>query len=381
MDSLGTAGIVSLVLLALLVLLAVLSIRTIDQAHVGVVTMFGKYRRVLSPGLNFVIPLLEQIHSKVPVQNQTAQLQFAAITRDQANVHFTATIIFTVSDHQAETIQRVAFAFVDSRAFSTALTSAVEASVREFVATNLQAEVLGLRGTIVAHAKDSLDEQLASWGYTLIDLTVNDIAFDAEVMQSMSRVVAAKNAQTAAEFEGQALLIRRTKEAEAEGAAIKIAAENEAEAARLRGEGLASFRRALAAGFAEAADELAAQGVDPGVLSFQMWTETLRDVAKDGVGNVVFFDGSTDGYEQVMRRMQGLTALDALDPELVAKARERVAQRQARYKKTPVARPNPDVTAAVPVGTPAYPAGQPTPGAISEDGRWRWNGSEWEPLA
>ncbi|MBZ5736028.1 hypothetical protein K8Z61_16155 [Nocardioides sp. TRM66260-LWL] len=369
-----------LVLLGLVVLLVLLSVRTIDQAHVGVVTMFGKYRRVLGPGLNFVIPVLESIHSKVPVQNQTAQLQFAAITRDQANVHFTATIIYTVSDHQAETIQRVAFAFIDARAFGIALTSAVEASVREFVATKLQADVLGLRGTIVAHAKESLDEQLASWGYTLIDLTVNDIAFDAEVMQSMSRVVAAKNAQTAAEFEGQALLIRRTKEAQAEGAAIKIAAENEAEAARLRGEGLASFRRALASGFAEAADELAAQGVDPAVLSFQMWTETLRDVAKDGVGNVVFFDGSTDGYEKTFQRMQGLTAIDALDPELVAQARRRVAERQTRQKAAPRPSPSPDVIAAVQAGVPGDAPVSRQAGIVSDDGRWVWDGTAWQPL-
>lgn len=366
-----------LIALGVVVVLVLLSVRTVDQAHVGVVTMFGKYRRVLGPGLNFVIPVLESIHSKVPVQNQTAQLQFAAITRDQASVHFTATIIYTVSDHQAETIQRVAFAFIDARAFGIALTSAVEASVREFVATKLQADVLGLRGTIVAHAKESLDEQLASWGYTLIDLTVNDIAFDGEVMASMSRVVAAKNAQTAAEFEGQALLIRRTKEAEAEGAAIKIAAQNEAEAARLRGEGLAAFRRALAAGFAEAADELAAQGVDPGVLSFQMWTETLRDVAKDGVGNVVFFDGSSEGYEQTLRRMQGLTALDALDPALVEEARKRVAERQTRQKKAPRPAPNPDVIAAVQSGVPASAPLTRDAGTVSEDGRWIWNGTAW----
>lgn len=375
-----------LIALGVVLLLMLLSVRTIDQAHVGVVTMFGKYRRVLDPGLNFVIPLLEKVHSKVPVQNQTAQLQFAAITRDQASVHFTATIIYTVSDHDAETIKRVAFAFIDSRAFGTALTSAVEASVREFVATKLQADVLGLRGTIVAHAKESLDEQLASWGYTLIDLTVNDIAFDGEVMASMSRVVAAKNAQTAAEFEGQALLIRRTKEAEAEGAAIKIAAENEAEAARLRGEGLASFRRALASGFAEAADELASQGVDPGVLSFQMWTETLRDVAKDGVGNVVFFDGSTDGYEQTMRRMQGLTALDALDPTLVQAAKQRVDERRKAQKPRPVKQPNPDVVVAAQGTITSQTGSQPelpdpqAVGTVSPDGRWQWNGTRWIPL-
>jgi regulator of protease activity HflC (stomatin/prohibitin superfamily) len=200
----------------------------------------------------------------------------------------------------------VAFKFINEDAFGTALTSAVEASVREFVATKKQAEVLGLRGEIVTHAKENLDEQLGSWGYLLVDLTVNDIQFDAEVMTSMSRVVAAKNAQTAAEFEGQALLIQRTKQAEAEGAAIRIAAENEATAARLRGEGLAQFREAIAVGFSESAKKLDEAGLDPAVLLFSMWTETLRDAAKEGTGNTIFIDGNIATMEQTMHRLQGM---------------------------------------------------------------------------
>lgn len=279
---------------------------TIDQAHVGVVTLFGKYRRILNPGLNILIPFVETVRNKVPVQNRTDQLQFSAITADQAAVHFISTIIFTVEDHTEDTIKLVAFKFIDDASFNTAITSAVEASVREFVATKKQAEVLGLRQEIVTHAKANLDDQLSSWGYLLVDLTVNDIQFDAEVMQSMSRVVAAKNAQTAAEFEGQALLIQRTKEAEAEGAAIRIAAENEATAARLRGEGLAQFREAIAVGFSESAKKLEAAGLDPAILLFSMWTETMRDAAKEGTGNTIFLDGNITTMEQTVHRLQGI---------------------------------------------------------------------------
>lgn len=307
--------IIALVLLVPVIILVLiglaLSVRTVDQASVAVVTMFGKYRRVMNPGLNFLIPFGERIYRKVPIQNQTEQLKFSAITADQAAVHFTATIVLTVSDHSPETVQLVAFKFVSDGAFRVAMTSAVEASVREFVATKRQAEVLGLRADIVAHAKMTLDEQLASWGYTLVDLTVNDITFDNEVMTSMSRVVAAKNAQTAAEFEGQALLIARTKQAEAEGAAIRITATNEAEAARLRGMGLAQFRRELAAGLADSAEVLSEHQVDPTLLAFTMWTETVRETAREGKGNVVFLDGSVDGMEHTLRRLQGLMVGEA----------------------------------------------------------------------
>jgi len=302
----------SLIFLSTIVIVAILMLwkmfTTVDQAHVGVVTLFGKYRRVLNPGLNIIIPFFEKVRNKIPVRNRTDQLQFSAITGDQAAVHFISTIIFTVQDHTEDTIKLVAFKFIDDASFNTALTSAVEASVREFVSTKKQSEVLGLRQEIVLHAKENLDEQLSSWGYLLVDLTVNDIQFDAEVMQSMSRVVAAKNAQTAAEFEGQALLIQRTKQAEAEGAAIRISAENEATAARLRGEGLAQFREAIAVGFSESAKKLEEAGLDPSILLFSMWTETVRDAAKEGTGNTIFLDGNITTMEQSLHRLQGMLA-------------------------------------------------------------------------
>lgn len=309
MEFLGL-GVISVFLICAIVVFVVTtlftSFRTIDQGHIGVTTVFGKYKRILLPGLNLVLPYFEKIAQKISIQNQTIQLRFSAITSDQAAVHFTATIIFTVSDQDEETIKLVAFKFINPTAFQSALVSAVESSVRSFVATKKQAELLGLRQEIVTHSKETLDEQLASWGYLVSDLQITDLNFDEEVMTSMTRVVAAKNAQVAAEFEGQALLITRTKEAEANGAAIKIAAENEAEANRLKGQGFAMFRSEIATGLAESAEKLKEQGIDPAFLAFTMWTEMVRDTAREGKGNVIFLDGGTGSMKESMKHIQGL---------------------------------------------------------------------------
>jgi len=295
------------VLAIVLIWIVFASLRVVNQATVGVVTMFGKYRRVIRPGLNILIPLVERINRVVPIQNRTEQLQFKTITSDQAVVHFTATVIFTVSDHEPETVKTVAFKFIDEKSFDIALLSAVEASVREYVATRKQSEVLGLRAEIVHHAKSTLDEQLSSWGYTVLDLQITELSFDKEVTDSMARIVAATNQKIAAEAEGQALLITRTKAAEAEGAAIRIAAENEATAARLRGEGLAMFRKALAEGFGESAELLEKHGLDPALLAFSMWTETIRDAAREGAGNTIFIDGNIQTGDDALRRLQAMT--------------------------------------------------------------------------
>ena len=51
---------------------------TVSQGYIDVVTMFGKYRRILQPGLNFKIPLLEQIQKRISIQNRSVELEFQA---------------------------------------------------------------------------------------------------------------------------------------------------------------------------------------------------------------------------------------------------------------------------------------------------------------
>jgi regulator of protease activity HflC (stomatin/prohibitin superfamily) len=302
-------------------LLIVMAFVTVKQGTIGVVTMFGKYRRIMRPGLNVRIPLLEKVAMRVSVQNQARELQFQATTQDQANVNFTAMVLYAVKDETAASIKNVAFKFQSEGAFLTALVRTIESAVRALVAQKRQSEILGIRTEIVHHVKSELDAQIDDWGYHLLDLQVNDISFGAAISQSMERVVAAQNERVAAENEGAALLIRETKRAEAEGAAIQIAAKAEMEAARLRGQGVAAFRREVASGMAEAARAMDAADLDPSFILFSMWTETLRNLAQEGRGNLITLDGSVDGMERTLRQLMlisdktpGTASADAPDP-------------------------------------------------------------------
>jgi regulator of protease activity HflC (stomatin/prohibitin superfamily) len=92
-----------------------------------------------------------------------------------------------------------------------ALIRTIEGSIRAFVASKKQAEVLASRKEIVDFVKDQIDHTLSTWGYHLQDLQINDITFDQAIIDSMSKVVASNNLKAAAENEGQALLITKTK--------------------------------------------------------------------------------------------------------------------------------------------------------------------------
>jgi prepilin-type processing-associated H-X9-DG protein len=289
------------------VLLLFVSIKAVQQGTVAVTTVFGKYRRTLRPGLNFILPFIEKIYRRISVQNRAVELQFQAITQDQANVYFTAMMVYSAISESEDTIRNIAFKFVSEKDFTTALVRSVEGSTRGFVATKRQAEILALRGEIVAEVKENLDHVIETWGFHLIDLQLNDITFDQAITTSMAQVVASNNLKAAATNEGDALLIRKTKEAEALGTAVRIEAEAERTAAQLRGQGVALFREEVARGLA-----LATRDVDSSLILFSMWTESIRHMAENGKGNVLFLDGSPEGMQKQMRDLIALEQLQVV---------------------------------------------------------------------
>ena len=297
------------ILLAIIALLIFSGLKTVQQGNVVVVTVFGKYRRVIRPGLNLLIPFIETVFKRISTQNRSVELEFQAVTIDQANVYFKSMLLFSVQDDAEDSIKKVAFKFIDEKSLMQALIRTIEGNIRAFVATKKQAEVLSLRNEIIDHVKEQIDNVIEEWGYHLHDLQINDITFDEAVMRSMSQVVASSNLKAAAENEGQALLITKTKAAEADGNAIKIAAQAEREAAQLRGQGVALFREEVAKGMQNAAREMQQANLDTSMIMFSMWTEAIKNFAEYGKGNVLFLDGSPDGMQKVMKQMMGMDTL------------------------------------------------------------------------
>src|SRR5690606_35155656 len=99
----------AIVILILVLLTLFLSIVTVQQGTIVVTTIFGKFSRILRPGLNFKIPFIERAFKKISVQNRSSELGFQAVTVDQANVNFTAMLLYSVINSEVETIKNVAF--------------------------------------------------------------------------------------------------------------------------------------------------------------------------------------------------------------------------------------------------------------------------------
>lgn len=295
-------------LVIILVILLVLSptmLCAVKQNTVKVLTIFGKYSRTLGAGLNIKLPW-ESCHSVCSLQNMAQEVQFQAVTHDQATVSFNALILYAVKDQSEDMIKKAVFTFSSRSQFMLALTKLIEGEVRTIVADKLQQEILGIREHLSEEVKLRIEVKIADWGYKLLDLQVTDMSFDEQVKQSMDQVVAAANKKRAAENEGEALLIQQTKKAEAEGRALMIQANAEKDAWQLKGEGLASFRKAISEGLMESAKMLKDKGIDESLLSQFMYMETLKDIAKEGQGKIIFLDGGPNGANRMIQELSTL---------------------------------------------------------------------------
>ena len=298
-------GLIIILFIALIVLAS--TYRTIPQATVGVVTVFGKYRRIMREGLNFKMPW-ETVITRLSLQNRALQMEFQAITQDQANVKFATMVLYAVAAAEEDAIKKAVFSFASQQEFQLALQRTIDGSIRQFVATTKQSDILGMRAEIVDHTKKNLDEVVLNWGYVVRDIQITDMTFDQVIMDSMARVVSSKNLLAAAANEGAALLVKRTKDAEAEAAYKTIGAEAEKTASALRGEGLALFRKNVADGMKTAADSLREAGVDPNFLLFLEYTDALKYVADHSQGKVLFMDSGAGASAKVVQGVLSMAA-------------------------------------------------------------------------
>ncbi len=302
MELFFVAAALSIVLL-ILVMIAfnTWTVRT-SEGSVSVITAFGRYRRLASPGMEMRMPW-ERAHA-ISLQNRAIGLEFEAITVDQANVYFKCMLLYCIADSSEAAVKRAAFAFASQEEFALSLRRLLEDETRTYVASQRQAEMIGISQDVVHRIKANVGARIEGWGYRIEDLRYNNIHFDEVVTKSMARVVAAINGRDAADNEGQALLIRKTKEAEADGAFIKIKSEAEKLAWKLRGQGLADFRREVATGIHDAVAELQSAGVDPNYMLFFMYTEMVKHVAENSkAGHTIFVDNNPSRPKDILTEM------------------------------------------------------------------------------
>ena len=169
----------------LIIVILFLGLKTINQGTIGVVTMFGKYHRILRPGLNLLIPFIEQIFKKVSVF-KTVRLNWNSrplpLTRPMCILKACCCMLCktTAKKPLKKLLLNLLLNGSDAGAFKN-----YRRNYQVFCATKRQAEILALRREIVEYVKEQIDVLLEEWGYHLLDLQINDITFDQAIIESV----------------------------------------------------------------------------------------------------------------------------------------------------------------------------------------------------
>lgn len=251
------------------------SIKVVKQQEVAIVEILGKYSRNLGPGLHFIIPIIEQIRSKVNMKIQEIGAEVEVKTKDNMFVHLPVLIQLSPNPENVED------AFYKLQNPEEQITSWILNSVRSIASNMALEELFSDKEHIVSEVKTVLVKKLNSFGYQIDGVLVDQPSLPEEIQRSFNRVIGAKREAEAATQEGEAIKIKAVAQATAE-----------AESQRVRAKGMADARAILAKGLTESVGELEKNNINA-----EKAVETLVELNRLDVireagnkGNTILFD-------------------------------------------------------------------------------------------
>jgi regulator of protease activity HflC (stomatin/prohibitin superfamily) len=183
---------VAVVVLVIAIVFVWQTFKIVPQQNAWVVERLGKFDRVLTPGLKFVIPFIERVayrHSlkEVPLDVPSQ----VCITRDNTQLQVDGIIYFQVTDPMR--------ASYGSSNYVIAITQLAQTLLRSVIGKMELDKTFEERDAINAQVVSALDEAAANWGVKVLRYEIKDLTPPAEILRSMQ-------AQITAEREKRALI-------------------------------------------------------------------------------------------------------------------------------------------------------------------------------
>lgn len=175
-----------LAILSLLVIgYTVGSVRVVKEGNTALVERLGRYRGKLSPGVNFIVPLLDSLVVEDTLREQVFDIKpRSATTRDNVNVKVDAVIYWRILD-----LEKTFYAIEE---IDTALEELVVTTLRAEIGKMELQETFSSRETINKALLNVLDEATEPWGVKVNRVEVQEIQIPEEVEESMRREQAAQ---------------------------------------------------------------------------------------------------------------------------------------------------------------------------------------------
>ncbi|MFW5704053.1 MAG: SPFH domain-containing protein [Patescibacteria group bacterium] len=233
--------IIALAVLAIITLFA--SVKIVRQYEKGVVLQLGKFKEVVNPGLNFVIPYLEQI-IHVDMREKVINVEpQKVITEDNVGVVVDAVVYYKVVDPV-----KAEFEVED---FDRAATTLAQTNLRNLIGDKTLDETFVARDIINTNLREVLDEATNGWGVKVTRVEVQKIDPPPEIVEAMSLQMKAEREKRAAILEAEGFKQSQILKAEGDRNADILNAEGDAQAVILRANAEAEAIKKVA----EAADK------------------------------------------------------------------------------------------------------------------------------
>ncbi|ELZ07707.1 MULTISPECIES: SPFH domain-containing protein [Natrialba] len=263
---LQTAGGIALFLGALvlvLVIAALLSaIEIVDAYEKRALTVFGEYRKLLEPGINFVPPFVSNTY-RFDMRTQTLDVpRQEAITRDNSPVTADAVVYIKVMD------AKKAFLEVDN--YKKAVSNLAQTTLRAVLGDMELDDTLNKRQEINARIRQELDEPTDEWGIRVESVEVREVNPSKDVQRAMEQQTSAERKRRAMILEAQGERRSAVEKAEGDKQSEIIRAQGEKQSQILEAQG-DSISTVLRARSAESMGERAV--IDKGM-------DTLADIGQ-----------------------------------------------------------------------------------------------------
>jgi regulator of protease activity HflC (stomatin/prohibitin superfamily) len=255
---------------ALFVVITVMrSVRIVPQARARNVERFGRYRKTLEPGMNFIIPFIDRVKPLIDLREQVVSFRGQhVITEDNLVVLIDTVLFFQVTDPRAADYEIVDYIQAIEQITATMLRSVIGSMDLEQSLTSRDKINNMLRGV--------LDDASGKWGIRVTRVEIKAIDPPQSVKDAMEKQMRAEREKRAAILTAEGVRQSKILTAEGEKQSAILSAEGARQSAILRAEGQA---QAIATVFQAVHDN----DPDPKLLAYQ-YLQTLPQIAQ-GAGS------------------------------------------------------------------------------------------------
>jgi len=266
---------------------------TVATARAAIVQRFGRFVRVAGAGLNFKLPWIEQVASKVDLRVQQLDVRMETKTKDNVFVSIPVSVQYHVlPDRVFEAYYKLSDPKEQIGAF---VYNVILGHVPKM---NLD-EAFEQQNAIATAVKQELDGVMAGFGYGIVKALVTDIIPDPKVKAAMNDINAARREQEAANARGEAEKILKVKQAEAE-----------AMSKQLQGQGIANQRKAIIDGLRESVETFKASVEGTSARDVMMlvlltqYFDTLKEIGASARSNTIMMPHSPGALEEFFEQLR-----------------------------------------------------------------------------